>query len=356
MIFDRNHLPLKLVEQVKYMPKIELHVHLEGATQAEVFYELAQKNKIDFGVSSLEEWQSFFAFKDFGHFLRVYTLAITALKEPEDYTFIITEFYRQQAEQNIVYSEAFISASFIIQKFETYAILKAIEKGIKQGSEKYGVKINFIPDISRELVNTQMAVVDFVIEGNKRGLFIGLGIGGPESGFPPELFAKAFEKVRKAEIHIVAHAGETEGAKSVWGALKILGAERIGHGIRSLEDPELIQYLVKKQITLEVSPTSNYALGIVKSDEIHPIRKLLEAGVNCTINSDDPAMFSTSLSKEYFLLLKQGFNCFELYQMNINALKSSFADKETKSKISLLLNTFERNRTVFEAKDQLIPR
>ncbi|MBN1649730.1 MAG: adenosine deaminase [Bacteroidales bacterium] len=351
MQFDRNNLPSALVDQVNHMPKIELHVHLEGATQAQVFYNLAQKNKLDFGVKSLEEWQSFFAFKNFGHFLKVYTLAITALKKPEDYTYIITEFYRQQAEQNIVYSEAFISASFIIQKFETPTILDAIEKGIQEGSEKYGVKINFIPDISRELVDTQMAVVDFVIEGYKRGLFIGLGIGGPERGFPPELFIKAFEKGKKAGLHLVAHAGETEGPKSIWGALNALGAERIGHGVRSLEDAKLIDFLTTKQIPLEISPSSNYALGIVKSGEMHPIRKLLDLGLNCTINSDDPAMFSSSLSQEYFLLLKQGFSCSELYQMNLNALAVSFANPSTKLDVQKQLKTYEKERIVFESID-----
>ena len=130
MFFDRNNLPENLIAQIQNMPKIELHIHLEGATQAETFYKLAKKNNVDFGVKNLEEWKNFFEFKDFYHFLQVYTLAITALKKAEDYTFIITEFYRQQYEQNIVYSEAFISASFVIQKFETKAILDAIEKGI----------------------------------------------------------------------------------------------------------------------------------------------------------------------------------------------------------------------------------
>ncbi|MDA3906797.1 MAG: adenosine deaminase [Bacteroidales bacterium] len=352
MLFDRNNLPANLIQQAINMPKIELHVHIEGATQAETFYELAKKNKVDFGVESLEEWKSFFEFKDFGHFLQVYTKSITALKTPEDYTHIITEFYRQQAEQNIIYSEAYISASFIIQKFDTKEILDAIEKGIQQGSEKYKVKINFIPDISRELVDSQMAVAGFAIEGFNRGLFIGLGIGGPEQGFPPELFTEAFKKAKSNGLRLVAHAGETEGAKSIWGAINTLGAERIGHGVRSLEDPKLIQYLVDNKITLEVSPTSNYALGIIKNGDMHPIRQLLDAGVICTINSDDPAMFSTSLVQEYFLLLKQGFDCKELYKMNLQALKVSFACNETKAKITDQLENYEKNRILFEPKDK----
>lgn len=352
MLFNRNNLPNELIEQVTNMPKVELHVHLEGATQAETFYHLAEINKVDFGVSSLEEWKSFFAFRNFGHFLKVYTLAITALTKPEDYTFIITEFYRQQAEQNIVYTEAFISASFIVQKFETKAILDAIEDGIRKGSEEYKVRINFIPDISRELVNTQMKVVDFVIEGQKRGLFIGLGIGGPERGFPPELFVNAFKKAKIAGLHLLAHAGETEGAKSIWGALTNLGAERIGHGVRSLEDPKLIAFLIKNKITLEVSPTSNYALGIVNKEENHPIRTLLDLGINCTINSDDPAMFSTSLAQEYLLLLKQGFTCEELYALNTTALEVSFANEETRAYVQRLFKTYEMSKLVFESVDK----
>jgi adenosine deaminase len=348
MFFQKDNLPAQLVKQVKEMPKIELHVHLEGATQAETFYKIALKNKIDFGVDSLEEWKSFFTFKDFAHFLEVYTKSVTALQKPEDYTFIIKEFYRQQAEQNIVYSEAFMSASFIIQKFETNEILDAIALGIKQGSEEYKVKINFIPDISRELISTQMPVVDFVIEGYKRGLFIGLGIGGPEEGFPPELYTEAFEKAKAHGLRVVAHAGETEGPKSIWGALKSLHAERIGHGVRSIEDPKLVQYLIENNITLEVSPSSNYALGIVKEGEAHPIRELLNAGVKCTVNSDDPAMFSTSLTQEYFLLIDQNFSCKELYKMNLHALKVSFADEYTKNRVKADLDAYEEKRTLFE--------
>ena len=348
MLFDGKHIPPQLVEQANSMPKIELHVHLEGATLAETFYKLAENNQVDFKVKSLEEWKSFFSFHDFSHFLKVYTLAITALKKPEDYTFIITEFYRQQAEQNIVYSEAYISSSFIVQKFETTAILDAIEKGILLGSDKYDVGINFIPDISRELVDTQMAVVDFVIEGYKRGLFIGLGIGGPERGFPPELFTKAFKKAKSAGLRLVAHAGETAGAASIWGAIKSLHAERIGHGVRSLEDPELIQYLVENKIPLEVSPSSNYALGIVKLGNKHPIRELLDKGIICTINSDDPAMFSTSLLQEYLLLIKQGFDFKELYTLNLSALDVSFATTKSKSKILAKLITYKQNSILFD--------
>lgn len=349
MLFDRNNLPQEIVKQLRNMPKIELHVHLEGATKAETFYKLAIKNQIDLKVNSLDEWKSFFAFTNFDHFLKVYTLAITALNKPEDYIFIIKEFYRQQAEQNIVYSEAFISASFIVQKFKTKEILDAIEEGIQIGSKKYGVEINFIPDISRELVDSQMKVVDFAIEGFERGLFIGLGIGGPEQGFPPELFTEAFKKAKSKGLRLVAHAGETAGSKSIWGALKSLEVERIGHGIRSLEDPILIDFIIANKIPLEISPSSNYALGIVKNGDMHPIRELMDSGVICTINSDDPAMFSTTLISEYLLLLKQGFSCDELFQMNLNALQNSFADKKTKTQIMASINRFSEKRIIFES-------
>ena len=166
---------------------------------------------------------------------------------------------------------------------------------------------------------------------------------------PPELFIEAYNKAKSSGLRLVAHAGETAGAESVWGALKTLGAERIGHGVRSVEDPKLIHYLVTNKIPLEVSPTSNYALGILKNGDLHPIRMLLNAGVCCTINSDDPAMFSTSLVQEYFLLLKQGFNCQELYQLNLNALDVSFACDETKAKIKTQLKNYMENRIHFEA-------
>lgn len=146
------------------------------------------------------------------------------------------------------------------------------------------------------------------------------------------MFAQTYAEAHRQGFRIVAHAGEAVGAESIWGAVNALKAERIGHGIRCLDDPNLVEVLRHRQIPLEVSPHSNYCLGIVEWDQPHPIRKMVDAKLYCTINSDDPAMFSTSLTQEYLTLAKQGFSWKELWQLNLNTLEATFLDEMEKDK------------------------
>jgi aminodeoxyfutalosine deaminase len=331
-----------LQNKLMEMPKAEIHVHVEGATKPETFYALAQKNNIKLPVKDLNEWKSFFEFIDFNHFIKVYIQAVSVLQKPEDYTFLIEQFYKHQAEQNIVYSEAFLSATFLIQNFNNDDILKAIEKGISEGEKNHKVKVNFIPDIARNIPDSKDQVLDLVIQGKKAGLFIGLGLGGMENGFPAELFTETYKKAIDSGLHVVAHAGEVDGPKSILSSINELNAERIGHGVRCLDDENLVKELAEKQIPMEVCPTSNYCLGVTKKGEKHQIRKMFDAGLFCTLNSDDPAMFSTSLVKEYELLASQGFSWEELWQLNLNALKASFLSDKEKLDYQNIFNQFTK--------------
>ncbi len=321
-----------LADRLATMPKYELHVHIEGAADADTYFDIAQKNNINLPVESRQEWQRFFEFRDFPHFIEVYTAAVNCLRTTDDYGLLIDNFFKHQAEQNIVYSEAYLSATFIIERFEDEAALDAIEAAVIAGQEKYGCVVNLIPDIARMMPESQQRVLDFVLKGKRRGLFIGLGLGGLEKGFPPGLFTESFEEARRAGLRTVAHAGEGDGPESIWGAIDGLQVERIGHGVRCIEDPALVEELRLRQIPLEVCPVSNYCLGIVKQGEMHPIREMLDAGLNCCINSDDPAMFSTSLINEYLTLASLGFSWPELRQLNLNALEVSFLSDTEKER------------------------
>ncbi|HYH05315.1 MAG TPA: adenosine deaminase [Bacillota bacterium] len=333
MSLSQNNTPVSpaLQQRLHAMPKAELHVHIEGATSPETYYQIAERNRIRLSVASLEEWQSFFKFRNFPHFIEVYIAAVSCLKSPEDYAFLIENFYQSQAVQNILYTEAFLSATFLTQKFEDEAILDAIASGMAAGSAKYGVRVNLIPDISREQPDSQTRVLQLALKGKERGLFIGLGLGGLELEYPPELFSETFAIARSQGLRVVAHAGEVAGAASIRGAINSLQAERIGHGIRCIEDSELVNELRQLQIPLEVSPNSNYRLGIVANDQPHPIRQMFDAGLNCTVNSDDPAMFATNLTNEYLTLASQGFTWDELWRLNLNTLKASFLNETEKA-------------------------
>ncbi|MCA9225980.1 MAG: adenosine deaminase, partial [Planctomycetales bacterium] len=169
------------------------------------------------------------------------------------------------------------------------------------------------------------------IEAGKREHFIGLGLGGIENGYPADLFVETFQEAKRHGLHVVAHAGETTGPQTIRDAIQKLGAERIGHGIRCLEDAELVMELCEQRIPLEVCPTSNYCLGLVERGQPHPLRRMVDAGLLCTVNSDDPPMFSTTLNDEYTLLAEQGFSLAELQQLNLNAVDASFLPGDEKS-------------------------
>jgi adenosine deaminase len=331
-IYTTSVLSDELTQVLYAMPKVELHVHLEGATDAETVWELAHRNKVTLPAATREAWKAMYAFRDFNHFIEVYVLAASCMRTPDDFAFMVERFVEHQAQQNIRYCEAFLSASFLVHKLPHDELIAALTEGTQRGEARYGTRVRFIPDIARELPESRHLVLDFALKGWESGIFIGLGLGGKEAGFPPELFVDVFTEARGSGLHVVAHAGETEGPQSIWGAIHGLHAERIGHGVRALEDARLVNELRHRQIPIEVSPYSNYRLKVVPPNQPHPIRTLMERGVYVTVNTDDPPMFSTNLVQEYQLLAQQGWAWEELWQLNLNALEASFLPEDSKAK------------------------
>ena len=324
---------MPLDARIAAMPKTEIHIHLEGATSAETYFEIAHRNGVELPANELPQWKEFFHFRDFNHFIEVYVTSTKMLRTAADYELLVRRFAAQQSALNVQYTEAFVSCSLVPPGAASGDFLDALRRGVQAGERESRVRIALIADISRELPDSRHRVVQLAIEGYKRGAFIGLGLGGPEVGFPAEMFADAYAAARQAGLHVVAHAGETGGAKSVRGALDALHAERIGHGVQSLEDAGLMERLRRDGTPLEVCPQSNYRLGIVKPGEPHPIRGLFDAGVHCTVNSDDPAMFETDINREYVTLAEQGFTWEELQQLNLNTLQATFLNDADKRAI-----------------------
>ncbi|WP_119065322.1 adenosine deaminase [Aggregatilinea lenta] len=320
-----------LAQRLQTMPKVEIHVHLEGATDADTVWDMARRNGVALPAASLDEWRAFYEFRDFNHFIQVYMSAAACMQTVDDFVYMTESFIQRQAQQNVRYCEVFLSASLLLDKVPEDELIDAFIEGARNGEAKYGTHVAFIPDIGRNLPDTRFRVLDFVLKGQAKGAFIGLGLGGAEVGFPPELFVDVYEEAQRQGLHLVAHAGETEGPASIWGALRSLHAERIGHGIRALDDDTLVDYLRGTQIPLEVSPKSNYRLKVVPTDQPHPIRELVDRGVYVTVNSDDPPMFSTRLNDEYLLLAQQGFSWDELWQLNLNGLEATFLDEAGKA-------------------------
>jgi aminodeoxyfutalosine deaminase len=329
---------MSIESYLRAMPKVELHVHLEGSIRPATLLLLARRNDVALPARTLDELRAFYQFTDFAHFIDVYGTIINCLRTPDDFALIVEEFGATMAEQNIRYAEVTWSpVSLVLRLMLPFGdLLAAVNRGRESARARYGVEIRWITDIVRNSYAhgiDGMETAEWAVEGRDHGV-VGLGLGGLEPGFGPELFVAPFEYARSRGLHSVPHAGEASGPPSIWGALRLLGAERIGHGIRAIDDPELVTYLRDHQIPLEVCPTSNVCTGVVPSLESHPIRRLFDAGVYLTVNSDDPPMFNTTLTDEYLALHRSlGFSVDEIEQLVINGVRAAFLPAPEKTQM-----------------------
>lgn len=328
----------KIEQYVKAVPKAELHVHLEGAIQPATLLILAERNGVDLPVRSVEEMQRWFTFRDFLHFVEIYFAISRCLKTADDYELIAYEFGANMARQHVRYAEITFSPSthaFSLGiPFDTY--FAGLTRGRQRAQAEFGVEMRWVFDIVRdipdEVLNRQRAEYTVAVaqEGMSDGV-VALGLGGAEQDHPPEPYAPYFDKAWKAGLHSVPHAGETIGPESVWGALHALGAERLGHGVRSSEDPALVAHLKEQQIPLELCPTSNLCLGVYSSIAAHPFPRLYAAGIPVTVNSDDPPLFNTTLNSEVGLLFDAfSFDLDSANDILLNGVRYSFLPDERK--------------------------
>lgn len=325
---------MSLETYIRAMPKVELHVHMEGSIRPETLLKLAQRNRVSLPADTLEGLRAWYTFTDFPHFVQVYLAISSCLRSADDIELIAREFLEGQARQNIRHSEVTYTPSNIYKanRIPFHEQLAAINRARAWARDALGVSMTLSTDISRESHTDEdtLGVADWAISGLGNGV-VSIGLGGPEVGNPPELFKAAFDRARAAGLHCVPHAGETVGPESVWGALRSLKAERIGHGVRCIEDEALVRELVARQIPLEVCPTSNVCLKVVDDFSAHPFPRLLEKGLYVTLNSDDPPMFNTTLNDEYLKVSAAfGFGAEQLEKLSLNALHASFLPKEEK--------------------------
>jgi adenosine deaminase len=292
---------MSLEEYIRAMPKVELHVHLEGAIQPATLLELARRNRVALPADTVEGLRAWYEFTDFAHFIDVYLTVSACLRTPDDIELVAREFLAGQAEQHVLHSEVTYTA-FTHYHFKGLAFrdqLAALNRARCWAAAELGTTMGLVIDIPRVIpADEGLRVAGWAIDGMGEGV-VALGLGGPEVDNPPERYRGAFDRARAAGLPRVPHAGETVGPASIWGALHALSADRIGHGVRCLEDPALVAELRCRQVPLEVCPTSNVCLKVVPSLADHPLPRLLAEGLYVTLNSDDPPMFNTSLTGEY---------------------------------------------------------
>lgn len=326
---------MNLTDFIRRMPKVELHVHVLGAIRSETLLALAQKHSVDLPANTVEGLDQWYTYTDFAHFVEVYLKIAECIRTPDDIELITREFLTEQARQNILYTEMTYTPYYSTLKGISFSEqLDAINRATAWAETTLGVSMGWIIDIPREVTpEIGMKVAEWAGSAMQQGV-IALGLGGPEIGNPPEKFAEAFAYAWKIGLPSVPHAGETVGAESIWGALRSLHAVRIGHGVRCIEDAELVDILRTQQIPLEVCPTSNVCLHVAADFEHHPLPKLLAEGLYITINSDDPAMFNTTLTDEYLQAAQRfGFDAATVQQLVINAAQATLLPDDKREKL-----------------------
>lgn len=324
----------ELAAFIRAMPKVELHVHLEGAIRPETLLELARRNHVKLPSDTVEGLGEWYRFRDFLHFVEIYVTISSCLKSADDIELITREFLQGQAQQNIRHTEATYTALTIYRKcgIPLDAQLAALNRARAWAARELGVTMNLIVDIAREVPPGEgMVTARWVIENYGNGI-CALGLGGYEVGFPVEKFRDSFAAARAAGVPCILHAGETGGPDSIWSAIRTAETRRIGHGIACLQDPQLVAYLRQQQLPLEVCPTSNVRLNRAPNIAEHPIQKLRAAGLYVTLNSDDPAMFDTTLTDEYLKCADAfGWSAADCEQLSLNALRAALLPEATRA-------------------------
>jgi adenosine deaminase len=327
-----KRLSMTLAEVIR-LPKVQLHCHLEGTLRRERFRELALHHGVDIGARAAAPVAATYDFTSFAEFLLLFRDVASVLRTPADFAALAADYAADAAAQNVRYAEIFVSPSvwtWFHHGIDVEATFEAMRAALDSARAGLGIEVAFICDLTRNFgAERALQTATLAVAMEKYGV-IGVGLGGDEAKWPPELFADAFAFARERGLRTVAHAGEAAGADSVRGAVETLGAERIGHGVRAIEDPAVVELLAQRRIALEICPTSNRLTGAAPAHLPHPMGALDAAGVLVTIDADDPALFGTTLVDE-FLEVEQTLGPDAVYRFAANAVEASFASAARKA-------------------------
>ncbi|KUJ85516.1 adenosine deaminase [Ruegeria marisrubri] len=319
---------------VTELPKIELHLHHEGAAPPAFIRQLAHEKRVD--LSGIFKPDGSYDFRGFAHFLEVYEAACEVLKSPEDFRRLTLAILEESAANGVVYSETFLSPDFCgggdLHAWRDY--LNAIQDAADEAERKLGITLRGVVTCVRHFGPEQAKASARCAAETAGDWITGFGMGGNEGVGRQGDFAWAFDCAREAGLRLTTHAGEFGGPDSVREAVRELGVERIGHGVRAIEDPDLVHELADRGVTLEVCPGSNVVLGLYDDFASHPIAKLRDAGVKVSVSTDDPPFFHTTMRREYEMLHKAfGWQAEDFAAINETALSAAFCDEETRARV-----------------------
>jgi len=340
-------------EFIRALPKAELHLHLEGSVDPLTLSQLSEKHHTPFPWASnrykalpdshrpltVAETEALYEYKDFTGFLMAFKAVSERLRDPEDYELITYRLVEKLAAEGCVHAEVFVSVGIVFWRGQEFdSLFEGLERGRKRAEKDFGTTLYWIFDAVRHFGPEEgEKVLAKAIQYQSRNV-IGIGIGGDEREGAPELFDQVYAKAARAGLRLSVHAGETVGPSSIYGALDVLKAERLGHALSAEQDPALVERLVRDQVPLELCVTSNLRTSCCPGLEVHPLRRYFDAGAMVTINTDDPEMFQTTLVREYQLAQDAfGFSNEELRQLAANSFLASWLPKERKRELLKLL-------------------
>ncbi len=315
-------------------PKVELHVHLEATLRPERLLQIARRNDYPLPVDTVAGLRKLYEFRDFDHFIDVWILVTNALRHEDDFRQLVVDYAGEASRHGACYIEGIFSPiERTWRGVDWDEIFTGYCDGAQQARERHGVQVRLTPDITRGApVEEAVRMVRYAIKYRDWGI-VGVGLGGEEALYPPEPFEPAFRAACEAGLGSVPHAGEVVGPSSIWGALRTLDPVRIRHGIRAVEDPALMQELVDRGIVLDVCPVSNLRTGAVGSAAQHPLPRLVENGIACSISTDDPEMFDTDLTREYELATSFGISPRTFFEAGV---VGALCDPSTKRELAAI--------------------
>ena len=314
---------------VRLLPKAELHVHLEGTLEPELMFSLARRNEVQLPYASVDHVYAAYEFADLPSFLQLYYAGCAALVTEDDFYDLTWAYLVHAAEENILHVEPFFDPQTHTSRGVHFGtVVTGILRALEDGQELFGITSRLIMSFLRDrpVAEAMQALEHARLYGAR---ITGVGLDSAEAGYPPELFTDVFEEARVRGYRILAHAGEEGPSSYITGALDVLGAERIEHGVASMNDPALMQRLARDRVPLTVCPLSNVRLGVVPSLAEHPLKRMMDAGLMVTVNSDDPAYFGGYLTENFVAAAEAlGLTRTDIVRLAKNSFEASFLDDD----------------------------
>jgi adenosine deaminase len=314
------------MHRLRDIPKAEIHLHLEGSVDLPTLLAILRTRGEAAGDAARARLAALYEHRDFPHFLRNFRDLCALLRRPEDFARIATALSDRLHAEGVRYAEVFCSPGIFVGTGPPAGeIMDAVSRAARERAAAGGPRLRFLFDGVRQFGVAALEELLLRAQACRDYDVIGIGVGGDERALPTAAFAAVFCEARRLGLRTTVHAGEFDGPRSIWEAIEVLEAERIGHGVRAVEDPELVRLLARRGVPLECCPTSNVRTGVAAGWERHPIRILHEAGVAVTVNSDDPALFGTTLLGEWRALVgRLGLTPVEALAIGIRTARSTF--------------------------------